>query len=44
MQPSKPSIVPTAEFSSRILDTLKTALVALDAKRRITYASLVALT
>lgn len=39
MQPSKPSIAPSADFGSRILDTLKTALVVLDAEQRVTYVN-----
>ncbi len=39
MQSSKSSIVPSAEFGSRILDTLQTALFVLDAEQRITYVN-----
>ncbi len=39
MQASKPLTVPSAEFGSRILDTLKAALFVLDAERRITYVN-----
>ncbi len=38
-QPSKTLPIPSAELGSRILDTLKTALVVLDAERRITYVN-----
>ena len=39
MQPSTALPLPSAEFGSRILDTLHTALICLDAEGRITYVN-----